>query len=225
MPSNGSTGPSTHPSPSSSPASSSRRQRDHRAAGLVRHLRGRLLHAPGGRLAAGHFLRPLRPQGRAGPDHPDDGRRLADHRRHSHLRHHRPGRPAAADRRAPAARPVAGRRVCLGHDLPGGNGAVQPPWFLFQLRVLQRRRRHPGRVRRGLGADVHPDQARDGRLGLAHSVPAGRAGRPGRPVDPPLHPGNRSLSHSKKAGVEKQPLRNRCASIRWKCCASSASPS
>ena len=34
------------------------------AAGLVRHLRGRLLHAPGGRLAAGHFLRPLRPRPR-----------------------------------------------------------------------------------------------------------------------------------------------------------------
>ena len=69
---------------------------------------------------------------------------------------------------------LGGEYAC--HDLPGGNGAVQPPWFLFQLRLLQRRRRHPGRVRRGLGADVHPDQARDGRLGLAHSVPAGALG-------------------------------------------------
>ena len=89
------------------------------------------------------------------PDHPDDGRRLADHRRHSHLRHHRPGRPLLLT----AARLLQGLSlggVCLGHDLPGGNGAVQPPWFLFQLRLLQRRRRHPGRVRRGLGADVHP---------------------------------------------------------------------
>ena len=38
-------------------------------------------------------------------------------------------------------------------------------------------------------------------------------------------PETEAFSHSKKAGVEKQPLRTCCASIRWKCCASSASPS
>ncbi|KAJ8135219.1 hypothetical protein OY671_011568, partial [Metschnikowia pulcherrima] len=143
----------------------SRWQRDHRPAGHLRHFRRRLLHAPGRRSGARHLLRPLRPQGRAGPDHPDDGRRLADHRRHPDLCHHRPGRAAAADRRAPAARPVAGRRVCLGHDLPGGNGAAQQARPLFQLRLLQRRRGHPGRVRRGSAADLDPAQGRNGRSG------------------------------------------------------------
>jgi MHS family alpha-ketoglutarate permease-like MFS transporter len=37
------------------------------------------------------------------------------------------------------------------------------------------------------------DQGRDGRLGLAHSVLPGRAGRSGRHVDPPLDPGDRSV--------------------------------
>ncbi|XQU69580.1 hypothetical protein OJJOAM_002311 [Cupriavidus sp. H18C1] len=99
------------------PAVLSDRQRPVVAVAGGRHLRRRLLHAPGRRHRARRLCRPRRPQAGAVADHPADG---AGHHHHRHRPDLRPDRRvrAAADR---------GRAADAGASPPAARWAAPPP--------------------------------------------------------------------------------------------------
>ena len=124
--------------------------------------------------------RPPRPQAGPDPDHPDDGSRHGDHRHAADLFLDRCAGTDPAAARPPAAGVFHRRRVgrCDGvHGGVVGRGQARP---VYQLPADVGGRRQPAGRRLVGAADLLDRGGCHQRLGLADSVPAGRAVRPDR---------------------------------------------
>ena len=170
----------------------SARERRRAAPFRVRHIRGRLSHAPNRRRTDRPHRRSLRAPRRADLlGARDGGSHLLD-RLVAGIRDTRPGSANCTYGAARGAGTFRGRRIHQLHGVPGGARARRPPRIDGCAGRERRHLRHPARLggrRRFCREHV---RAGAGDVGLARSVPVRSRGRNRRLLAAPSRSGNRA---------------------------------